>query len=235
MLIFRFSIFLLLHISNLISFNSASLTTFILKNKIITKLPYIKKFFKSRICYSSNNSSSFNPTLLVSGDIELNPGPTVKPKCTICIECNIRIYKNISFSCCPTCNNKFHVKCQPTSSSCCSICNINVNLPFLDNSLNSSLTSQPSTSSFYDTCNPLLKQQNVNNLKILHFNIRSLYKNIDSLKEYLTAFNYSPDIILLSETWIQNKFNNKLSSISNLCFAPKPMTLFLGEISILTF
>jgi len=42
-------------------------------------------------------------------------------------------------------------------------------------------------------------------LFILHVNIRSVYKNFDSLtQEFLQSFSYLPDIICLSETKIKN-------------------------------
>jgi hypothetical protein len=188
--------------------------------KFTFRVFFIKKFFKCRISYSSNNSSSFNPTLLLmSGDIELNPGPTAKSKvkCPVCTECKIRIVKNIASSFCSKCDSKIHLRCKPNNNFVCSNCLTMNNLPFADSSLNSSFISNSSfnaSSSFTDNSCILLQQHNVKNLKIMHFNIRSLYKNIDNLKEYLTLYNYTPDIILLSETWIQAKFNNHISSIS---------------------
>ena len=41
-----------------------------------------------------------------------------------------------------------------------------------------------------------------NILSIMHFNIRSLHKNIDNLKVALESLNCSPDVVCLSETWL---------------------------------
>ena len=189
---------------------------------------FIKKFLKSRFCYSSNNSPTFNPTLLISGDIELNPGPILRSKCPVCVECNVKIISKISAISCILCNNLLHTKCKPSiyHDNVCSNCHTNI--PFIDHSLNSSTTSftssNDSLSSNLSSPIKLLQSNNTKHLKIMHFNIRSLYQNIDHLKEYLTAYNYSPDIILLSETWLKLKLNSRLTSISipNYTFISSP-------------
>lgn len=42
-----------------------------------------------------------------------------------------------------------------------------------------------------------------NYLNIIHINIRSLHKNFDSLKSFLICLPKTPDIIALTETWLQ--------------------------------
>lgn len=50
--------------------------------------------------------------------------------------------------------------------------------------------------------NEILKiNDNVNNFKILHLNIRSISKNLDELKIFLKGFDIKYDCIVLSETF----------------------------------
>ena len=42
-----------------------------------------------------------------------------------------------------------------------------------------------------------------NYLNIIHINIRSLHKNFDSLKSFLTCLPKPPDVIAVTETWLQ--------------------------------
>jgi hypothetical protein len=48
----------------------------------------------------------------------------------------------------------------------------------------------------------------------MHFNIRSLSANLDNLKAYIQTFDYTPDVIMLSETWIkQENTNTKINHL----------------------
>ncbi len=47
--------------------------------------------------------------------------------------------------------------------------------------------------------------KNVNKISIIHFNIRRLYSNFDNIKDYLKQFNLPFNIILISETWINEE------------------------------
>ena len=70
-------------------------------------------------------------------------------------------------------------------------------------------------SGFLKNLIPELQQEQKNRLKVIHLNIRSIYQNLDQLKCLLATHNYTPDIIMLTETWInKNKKTQKLSSIS---------------------
>lgn len=47
------------------------------------------------------------------------------------------------------------------------------------------------------------KSLSTNYLNILHINIRSLHKNFDVLKSFLKCLPKPPDVIAITETWLQ--------------------------------
>ena len=53
-----------------------------------------------------NHDSFFKYLLLLSGDVNLNPGPIQNP-CKICLG---SVNKKVIF--CPNCNSRFHKKCE---------------------------------------------------------------------------------------------------------------------------
>ena len=81
--------------------------------------------------------------------------------------------------------------------------NVSNNLPDIDAELDyNDLFSMPSD--YYDDhslINNLLCSKNKSNhLFMVHFNVRSLQKNIDKLSHYLTDLNRKPDVVAVSET-----------------------------------
>lgn len=52
----------------------------------------------------------------------------------------------------------------------------------------------------YTTKVKIIESKNIN---ILHFNIRSSHKNFDAIKVFLNNLPKAPDIIALTETWLQ--------------------------------
>ena len=58
---------------------------------------------------------------------------------------------------------------------------------------------------FIDTIsiNHIIKNNDAIFLFIIHFNIRSLQKNIDDLNNYVTVQNKTPDVIALSQIKLQ--------------------------------
>ena len=48
-----------------------------------------------------------------------------------------------------------------------------------------------------------MQQVDNNEFTVLHVNIRSLIKNLDKLKELINAMKMTPDIIAISETWLE--------------------------------
>ena len=65
---------------------------------------------------------------------------------------------------------------------------------------------------FYDIDNFNSNFDNVNELSILNFNIRSLSKNLDSFLFFLDSLTTKFDFIVLTETWTTN-FDKDLFSI----------------------
>ena len=59
-------------------------------------------------------------------------------------------------------------------------------------------------------------QLNEKAFSVFHFNIRSLSKNIDKLKEFLVSLNDSFRVVLVTETWCDKiSNNNSLLEIPN--------------------
>ena len=65
-----------------------------------------------------------------------------------------------------------------------------------------------------DTFNDLTKNIDQNNLSLIHFNSRSLNKNIDSITDYLKTLNHKFPLIAFSETWLND--SNSLPSLNNI-------------------
>ena len=64
-----------------------------------------------------------------------------------------------------------------------------------------------------DTFNNLIKDTD-SDIGIIHFNSRSLNKNIDSITDYLETLNYKFPILAFSETWLKdNKTSHALTNI----------------------
>ena len=66
---------------------------------------------------------------------------------------------------------------------------------------------------YYDTISlngQILNRSNTNDLVFIHFNIRSLQKNINKLTHYISQFHKLPDVIPITETKLQNDtiYNN---------------------------
>ena len=97
------------------------------------------------------------------------------------------------FDCASTIANSIKTK-NPNASN---------NLPDIDAELDyNDLFCMPSDY-YYDhnSINNLLFSKNKSNhLSIIHFNVRSLQKNIDKLSHYLTNLNRKPDVVAVSET-----------------------------------
>ena len=173
----------------------------------------IIKYTKSLAHHNSAGNSSFNPNIIkttnicIGGDIEKNPGPSnkSKTKCSICPTCNKKITKASTTASCIHCKTDIHLKCQTENNKCLNCTNFD-NLPFLDNSLNNIIPITSNSSNIDISVNNNLACYHTHDsrhLKIMHFNIRSLNTNLDRLSAYLKSFNYAPDVIMLSETWVK--------------------------------
>jgi hypothetical protein len=87
------------------------------------------------------------------------------------------------------------------------ISNLNVNYNDNDNNENCNYY-------YSDTFNNLTKHINENKLNLIHFNSRSLNKNIDNITDYLKTLNHKFPIIAFSETWLND--NNSSPSLNNI-------------------
>ncbi len=65
-----------------------------------------------------------------------------------------------------------------------------------------------------DTFNDLTHQINQDNLSLIHFNSRSLNKNLDSITDYLKTLDHKFPLLAFSETWLND--NNSLPSLNDI-------------------
>ena len=183
----------------------------------ITKERNLQRYNKIRrskllIIYYANTSATFN--LILSGDIEINPGPDFSPsKCTVCG--NVVKINNKRLIC-STCFDAIHAKCckQPsyhnnlrskdTTLYTCNRC-LHTQLPFFNVS---------NLDSSYDMCNTAndnrLSIQNTNSnitnssktISIAHLNTQAICSTFDEFTCMLNTQKF--DIMTLSETWLRD-------------------------------
>jgi len=65
-----------------------------------------------------------------------------------------------------------------------------------------------------DTFNARAKHLNNSNLSLIHFNSRSLTKNLDSITDYLITLNHKFPLIAFSESWLND--NNTLTPLTKI-------------------
>ena len=179
------------------------------------------KRMKSRVCYYANSDATFN--IVLSGDIESNPGPA--PKCT---ECDKGVGTNRKRLQCIKCLSFTHATCSTISKSqqnrmnsrtvvdwTCPNCTLS-QLPFFT-TRNIDLNQ---TSPFDDLNDSLPDQdthiqslnQHKNRISIAHLNTQSL---LSSISEFSTlAHKYNLDIYTISESWLKD--NAKQISLAKL-------------------
>ena len=196
-----------------------------------------KRFLGGRVLYTANGTATFQfeRSLLLSGDIATNPGPTKKkstPKYP-CRECNRAVRNNEDAILCASCGIWSHVKCLQMSRSCfqyyldwpnidwtCNFCA----LPkfsdsfFLDNSTsdcNASTESMPNLSNTDELDSLSWYQSKISNyykfnLKIGYLNINSIINKMDEVKEMLNRNMF--DILFIAETKIDKSVSSALVS-----------------------
>ena len=76
----------------------------------LASTPRGRKYHASRIRYYANSDSSFHQArLLISGDVQLNPGPTANSsRCSVCTKIIARNHRALS---CDQCDLWCHMKC----------------------------------------------------------------------------------------------------------------------------
>ena len=154
--------------------------------------------------------------LILSGDIELNPGPTYKYPCVRCEKPVRRNQKGIQ---CDTCDKWYHSNCVPISDA------EYFRLSNCDDVFSCALCSLPCLSESFFTCSststlpppslpphrPSNCDSSATNLLVVHMNIRSLLPHLDELK--ITVGKLKPDILVISESWLDNTIHDNEISI----------------------
>ncbi|XP_064382509.1 uncharacterized protein LOC135331318 [Halichondria panicea] len=150
-------------------------------------------------------------TVLLAGDIELNPGPSWRYPCGECsgpVKCN---QKGIF---CDVCNTWLHTHCiglsdldysilqaSPDTWACRScLCNT---LPFHNASLGYNSNTSISDLSISSTSTSAPNE----NLNIVSLNCRSLLSKIDNLRLLTEAQN--PHVVALCETWLDDSISDR--------------------------
>ena len=105
------------------------------------------------------------------------------------------------------------------------------NEPDLDNDCNTDITETK-----YYTNLELKNIADCNNksdLKLLYFNISSIYQNMDKLVNLIAEVNFTPDIIALSETRITKTVNKDFNpSIPNFTYFNIPSLTSAGGVGV---
>lgn len=150
---------------------------------VVTKRQQLKingkiKRTKSRVQYYANSTASFN--IILSGDVEKNPGPVLSPKCTVC---NKTVNNNHKRLICVSCRNTFHGKCanhcdlkqiqaRVPKYFTCNNCHL-LELPFAQTNILKD--DEPTINNEIKQCQHLkILEENPNKLSIAHLNTQSL-------------------------------------------------------------
>ena len=173
-----------------------------------------KNFNKRRYCAPislySNHSATFR--LVISGDIETNPGPAIRLACS---GCQKTVRKNSYHLECKVCQNLSHIKCinphanvknylQKKTVWTCSNCLI-AELPFYHTNLLDCLYPEENVNAVeipgQDHQNHKQNlDENRKHFSISHLNIQSMKDSSAELEAML--LNHKFDILTLSETWL---------------------------------
>ena len=179
------------------------------RKKIFSRITssFCRKKRSAPILYYSNHSARFQ--LLISGDVETNPGPTT------CGICERTVRKNSHQNECSQCFTKAHSKCITTQSSLntnwmCTQCT-NTLLPFFNSRdlVENPITNVPDNER--DVHLNILNGYR-NKIRIAHLNTRSVTSSFPEFEAML--FKHQFDIITLSETWLKD--NAKLLQHVNI-------------------
>ena len=150
-----------------------------------------------------DNGIPFHLLLLLSGDIEVCPGPSAS------FPCHLEVSDSDKALCCDSCNQWIHVACDIG----------------IDEATYDDMVAHPSTVMWYCTsCShfepPVNSSVNVSNppsLKCIVMNVRSICAKKLDLFAYLAAYPY--DIVAITETFLD-------SSIEDVEFAPHSYSVF---------
>ena len=180
---------------------------------IITKErnPEVQQNQKIEIIYYANTSATFN--LILSGDIEINPGPGFSaPKCAVCgkvVKINNKRLR------CSTCFDVIHAKCskQPSYHTIqarisryytCNRC-LHTQLPFfnvsnLDSSYDMCSTANGNRLSTQNTSSNITNSNKT--ISIAHLNTQAICSTFDEFTCMLNTQKF--DIMTLSGIWLKD-------------------------------
>jgi len=140
--------------------------------------------------------------LLLSGDIELHPGPSVLHPCGVC---TLEVADSHKALCCDMCDQWVHVACDPS----------------IDESTYDDMVAHPTSAMWYCfNCShfePSVDMSNSSTLKCVCMNVRSICAKKLDLFAYVAAHPY--DIIAITETFLD-------PSIDDSEFAPRCYSVF---------
>ena len=179
---------------------------------------------------------NFTLLLILSGDIETNPGPSGKP---ICESCQRTIAKNHRFVTCAECSCRYHIiHCNVSKSEydrinqkigppfICQIC-FNSELPFAD--LENFDVLDEEVVLPLDLNDDLVLTDN-SSFNIGHFNINGLRSKIDFLRIFLRQHKF--DILCLNETKIDSNVPNAEISVPGYTIFRQDRTCHGGGVLI---
>ena len=168
------------------------------------------------------NTSLCASLILLSGDINLNPGPVKDP----CFLCNKGCRSNQKAIQCDDCDNWYHVKCigmkndeyfdlvSDTSANwICTkcICSLPSHLPDMNDDY------RESSSTSHESTDPEIRM--LRGFKVGHLNVNRLFNKLDSVKELIDKYSF--DILALSETWLTSEISDSEISIKGYSIVRK--------------
>ena len=160
---------------------------------------------KSRTLYYANSTSTLR--LILSGDIELNPGPLKQKKSPTCPMCLKTVRSNSKKVECSVCHDRVHLKCVSSKSKqtindwICTSC-LHTVLPFFNQiDLDTSVQSTSSQDSEHINQHLDILKQHKCHTSIAHINVQSLLSTFDAFSLMMNTYNF--DIVALSETWLK--------------------------------
>ena len=204
----KWILLLFLFSSNLITYEARKTMKTITFYKVNYYLRLHKRtVWSTPINYYPNHVASFR--LLISGDVEMNPGPTTCPRCEKTVRVNSKRLE------CNTCHQQTHLKCSNNTytqifnsripeSWTCPNCFLS-QLPFHrvrdlnEGERNETLFTDP-----VDFISPNLAILNKHrkHLSVAHLNTQAIMSTFPGFEAMLKTYEF--DIITLSETWLND-------------------------------
>ena len=176
--------------------------------------PVSKHFTNSLWEFYREKGLSVNPKftlrilLILSGDIEICPGPRAR-----CVKCTKCFRRNIDQRLCTGCNKNFHERCLSLVPGTCNTCKQN-NVP------------EPNTVPIKRSLKELKSLCQLKGLKVVHQNIRGLFRNRDEIIDILN--NFSINIFGVTETFLTPIFPSSFLKITGYALERRDRTSGIG-------